>query len=184
MEMRHRGGAGKIAVADVPGDFTRGRVVSQIGRSFAGGLNRGNLLGARKRHAERHRRCGRQPYPQDARKSRLPQEGLAATLNLSCSPPFLLHAGRRNPRFHRRKARQPAPARSCDRFQCTGKPLSSHACRTAPTYQAGANASARMRSIIARTPLERWGVRCCSRPNSRNVARASVARISLGVRSE
>ncbi len=50
--------------------------------------------------------------------------------------------------------------------------------------QAGAKASARMRSIIALTPLERWGVKCCSRPSSRKVAVALVARISSGVRSE
>ena len=38
-------------------------------------------------------------------------------------------------------------------------------------------ASVRIRSTIARTPFDRWGVRCCSRPSARKEATASTARI-------
>ena len=55
--------------------------------------------------------------------------------------------------------------------------------RSTPT-QAAAAASLRMRSIIERTPFERCGVRCCSRPSERKVAIASVARMRFGVWSE
>jgi predicted transcriptional regulator len=42
-------------------------------------------------------------------------------------------------------------------------------------------ASARIRSTIARKPLERCGVRCSRNPNSSNIAMASVERICFGV---
>src|SRR6266702_7995727 len=42
-------------------------------------------------------------------------------------------------------------------------------------------ASERMRSTMARRPLERCGVRCSRNPNSSNSAMASVARISCGL---
>ncbi len=42
-------------------------------------------------------------------------------------------------------------------------------------------ASERMRSTMARRPLERCGVRCSRNPNSSNTAIASVARICCGV---
>ena len=45
-------------------------------------------------------------------------------------------------------------------------------------------ASLRMRSIMARTPFERCGVRCCSRPSPRKAPKASTVRICSGVRSE
>src|SRR5271166_1755463 len=41
-----------------------------------------------------------------------------------------------------------------------------------------------MRSIMARTPFERCGVRCCSRPSVRKAPKASTARICSGARSE
>src|SRR5438552_11450152 len=49
------------------------------------------------------------------------------------------------------------------------------------TAASACRASARIRSTIERSPLERCGVRCSRNPNSSNSAIASVERISCGV---
>src|ERR1700754_662555 len=72
---------------------------------------------------------------------------------------------------------------------CLSRALSSrHFAATGDLFQEAAasvsRASVRMRSTMARRPLERCGVRCSRNPNSSNTAIASVDRISCGVRPE